>query len=79
MALIKSLSIAHCHCQMAGNMASCMICLNINGRNNTMSKVKKEVLEAAVVKLLAKITQTMPTTTYKFLLGSATALMSVSS
>lgn len=44
-----------------------------------MSKVKKEVLEAAVVKLLAKITQTMPTTTYKFLLGSATALMSVSS
>lgn len=51
----------------------------ITRRNNTMSKVKKEVLEAAVVKLLAKITQTMPTTTYKFLLGSATALMSVSS
>lgn len=46
-------------------------------RHNTMSKVKKEVLEAAVLKLLAKITTTMPTPTYKFLLGSATALMTV--
>lgn len=45
--------------------------------DNIMSKVKKEVLEAAVVKLLAKITSTMPTPTYKFLLGSATALMTV--
>lgn len=43
-----------------------------------MSKVKKEVLEAAIVKLLAKITSTMPTPTYKFLLGSASALMTVS-
>lgn len=50
---------------------------DITRRDNIMSKVKKEVLEAAVVKLLAKITSTMPTPTYKFLLGSATALMTV--
>lgn len=40
-----------------------------------MSKVKKEVIEAAIVKLLADITATMPTPTYKFLFGSAAALI----
>ena len=35
-----------------------------------MSKVKIEVIEAAALKLLSDITMTMPTTTYKFLLGS---------
>lgn len=39
-----------------------------------MSKVKKEVIEAAVLKLLSDITMTMPTPTYKFLLGSISAL-----
>lgn len=39
-----------------------------------MSKVKKEVIEAAALKLLSDITMTMPTPTYKFLLGSITTL-----
>lgn len=39
-----------------------------------MSKVKKEIVEAAAIKLMTNITSTMPSTTYKFLLGSATAL-----
>lgn len=39
-----------------------------------MSKVKKEIVEAAAIKLMTNITSTMPTTAYKFLLGSATAL-----
>ena len=39
-----------------------------------MSKVKKEVIEAAALKLLSDITMTMPTPTYKFLLGSISAL-----
>jgi hypothetical protein len=39
-----------------------------------MSKVKKEVIEAAALKLLSDITMTMPTTTYKFILGSVSAL-----
>lgn len=39
-----------------------------------MSKVKKEVVEAAALKLLSDITMTMPTPTYKFLLGSISAL-----
>jgi hypothetical protein len=43
-------------------------------RNNNMSKVKKEVIEAAALKLLSDITMTMPTPTYKFLLGSISAV-----
>ena len=39
-----------------------------------MSKVKKEVVEAAALKLMSDITMTMPSTTYKFLLGSISAL-----
>lgn len=39
-----------------------------------MSKVKKEVIEAAALKLLSDITMTMPTPTYKFLLGSISAI-----
>lgn len=39
-----------------------------------MSKVKKEVIEAAALKLMSDITMTMPSTTYKFLLGSISAL-----
>lgn len=39
-----------------------------------MSKVKKEVVEAAALKLLSDITMTMPTPTYKFLLGSISAI-----
>jgi hypothetical protein len=39
-----------------------------------MSKVKKEVIEAAALKLLSDITMTMPTPTYKFLLGSISAV-----
>lgn len=39
-----------------------------------MSKVKKEVVEAGALKLLSDITMTMPSTTYKFLLGSISAL-----
>lgn len=39
-----------------------------------MSKVKKEVVEAAALKLLSDITMTMPTPTYKFLLGSISAV-----
>jgi hypothetical protein len=39
-----------------------------------MSKVKKEVIEAAALKLLSDITMTMPTTTYKFILGSISAV-----
>jgi hypothetical protein len=46
----------------------------INKGKQTMSKVKKEVIEAAVLKLLSDITMTMPTPTYKFLLGSISAL-----
>jgi phage tail sheath gpL-like len=42
-----------------------------------MSKVKKEVVEAAALKLLANITATMPTPTYKFLLGSISALATI--
>lgn len=39
-----------------------------------MGKVKKEIVEAAALKLLSNITSTMPSTTYKFLLGSMSAL-----
>lgn len=39
-----------------------------------MSKVKKDVIEAAVVKLMADITATMPTPAHKFLLGSMQAV-----
>ena len=39
-----------------------------------MGKVKKEIVEAAALKLLANITSTMPSTTYTFLLGSMSAL-----
>lgn len=39
-----------------------------------MGKVKKEIVEAAALKLLTNITSTMPSTTYKFLLGSMSAL-----
>jgi hypothetical protein len=39
-----------------------------------MSKVKKEIVEAAILKLMADITMTMPTPTYKFLLGSISAI-----
>lgn len=39
-----------------------------------MSKVKKEIIEAAALKLLSDITMTMPTPTYKFLLGSISAI-----
>lgn len=38
-----------------------------------MAKVKKQMVEAALLKFLTKVTQTMPSTTYKFLLGSASA------
>lgn len=38
-----------------------------------MSKVKKEIVEAAILKLIADITMTMPTPTYKFLLGGISA------
>jgi hypothetical protein len=39
-----------------------------------MSKVKKEIVEAGILKLLANITTTMPSPTYKFLLGSISAM-----
>lgn len=42
-----------------------------------MTKVKREIIEAAVVKLMANITATMPTMTYKFMFGGATALASL--
>lgn len=44
-----------------------------------MAKVKKEIVEAALVKLVDSITATMPSTTYKFILGGAAGLLSVSS
>jgi hypothetical protein len=43
-----------------------------------MAKVKKEIVEAALVKLVDNITATMPSTTYKFILGGAAGLLSVS-
>ena len=36
-------------------------------------KVKKEIVSAAIVKLLTNITATMPTSTYKFLMGGMSA------
>lgn len=44
-----------------------------------MSKVKKEIIEAAVIKLMTDITSTMPNNTYKFILGSATAFATMNS
>jgi hypothetical protein len=43
-----------------------------------MAKVKKEIIEAAMLKLVDNITATMPNTTYKFLLGGAAGLLSLS-
>lgn len=42
-----------------------------------MAKVKKEIMDAALIKLLDRINTTMPNNTYKFLLGGATGLMSI--
>lgn len=36
-------------------------------------KVKKEIISAAIVKLLTNMTATMPTSTYKFLMGGMSA------
>ena len=36
-------------------------------------KVKKEIVSAAIVKLLTSMTATMPTSTYKFLMGGMSA------
>ena len=36
-------------------------------------KVKKEIISAAVIKLLTNMTATMPTSTYKFLMGGMSA------
>lgn len=36
-------------------------------------KVKKEIVSAAIVKLLTNMTATMPTSTYKFLMGGMSA------
>jgi hypothetical protein len=46
-------------------------------RRTIMAKVKKEVIEAAMLKLVDNITATMPNTTYKFLLGGAAGLLSL--
>lgn len=43
-----------------------------------MAKVKKEIIEAALIKLVNNITNTMPNTMYKFILGGATGLFSIS-
>ena len=42
-----------------------------------MAKVKKEIIEAAMLKLIDNITSTMPNTAYKFLLGGAAGLLSL--
>lgn len=42
-----------------------------------MAKVKKEIIEAALLKLVDKITSTMPNNTYKFLIGGAAGLLSL--
>lgn len=42
-----------------------------------MAKVKKEIIEAAMLKLIDNITSTMPNTTYKFLLGGAAGILSL--
>jgi hypothetical protein len=42
-----------------------------------MAKVKKEIIEAAMLKLVDNITATMPNTTYKFLLGGAAGILSL--
>lgn len=39
-----------------------------------MTRVKKDVVEAAALKLLSDITMTMPNTAYKFIMGSMSAL-----
>ena len=36
-------------------------------------KVKKEIISAAIVKLLTNMTTTMPNSTYKFLMGGMSA------
>lgn len=36
-------------------------------------KVKKEIVSAAIIKLLTNMTATMPTSTYKFLMGGMSA------
>lgn len=42
-----------------------------------MAKVKREIVEAAALKLVDSITSTMPNSTYKFLLGGAAGLLSL--
>lgn len=42
-----------------------------------MAKVKREMVEAAALKLVDNITSTMPSSTYKFLLGGAAGLLSL--
>lgn len=43
-----------------------------------MAKVKPEIIEAAIVKLIDNITSTMPNTTYKFILGGAAGMLGIS-
>ena len=40
-----------------------------------MSKAKKEIIQAAAIKLLSNIVESMPNANYKFIMGSATALV----
>jgi hypothetical protein len=51
--------------------------INKNKKEKIMAKVKKEIIEAAMLKLVDNITATMPNTTYKFLLGGAAGILSL--
>jgi hypothetical protein len=57
-------------CEVAASMA-------LFKEKNIMAKVKKEIIEAAMIKLIDNITATMPNTTYKFLLGGAAGILSL--
>jgi uncharacterized membrane protein len=56
----------------------CYIRLSIITWRKTMAKVKPEIIEAALIKLVDNINSTMPNSTYKFILGGAAGLLGMS-